>query len=329
MSTPVWPFTESPFDNGTKGSYKKMNIISADTDSKLFGQQAIPALLALFTYFNVFRLLYLAAYVKWKSKKAAYRSATEYVYQLLAQLSGDKIEEFDIRIQVIYRRGTPQYINLFPDLREPFQKGEIDERITALATLLSNIDVDPALALIKADILVFYNLIVAARNQQQAREGEVDTLSAELELERVNCARAMYYVLGGLMQHFKDNASQIADFFDLETLRGHISDVVDLIFEGPVNSGQVINVLNATVSQYIAGVTLRIKNTTTGPAIGGLFFYAANNAGDGWGGMGHQLNPGQEITFTLTAAEFKAFYNVQNQGPNLQNYEIEIILAEE
>jgi hypothetical protein len=326
MSTPTWPFTEIPFDNGTKGSYKKMNIISADTDSKLFGQQVIPAILALFIYFNVFRAAYLAAYVKWKSKKAAYRSATEYVYQLLAQLSGDKIEEFDIRIQVIYRRGTPQYINLFPDLREPFQKGEIDERITALATLLSNIDVDPALALIKADILVFYNLIVAARNQQQAREGEVDMLSAELELERINCARAMYYVLGGLMQHFKDNASQIADFFDLETLRGHISDVVDLIFEGPVNGNTIVNVLNPLIEQYVVGVTLRIKNTTAGPAIGGLFFYAADNATDGWTGLGQQLLPGQEATITLTAAQFRAFFNVQNQGPNLQSYEVEIII---
>jgi hypothetical protein len=326
MSTPVWPFTEIPFDNGTKGSYKKMNIISADTDSKLFGQQVIPAILALFIYFNVYRLSYLAAYVKWKSKKAAYRSTTENVYQLLAQLSGDKIEEFDIRIQVIYRRGTPQYINLFPDLREPFQKGEIEERITALATLLSNIDADPALATIKADIQIFYDLILAARNQQQAREGEVDALSAELELERVKCARAMYYVLGGLMQHFKDNASQIADFFDLETLRGHVSDVVDLLFEGPINGNTIVNVLNPLIEQYVVGVTLRIKNTTAGPAIGGLFFYAADNATDGWTGLGQQLNPGEEATITLTAAQFRAFFNVQNQGPNVQTYEVEIII---
>ena len=326
MSTPTWPFTENPFDNGTKGSYKKMNIISADTDSKLFGQQVIPAILALFIYFNVYRLSYLAAYVKWKSKKAAYRSATEYVYQLLAQLSGDKIEEFDIRIQVIYRRGTPQYINLFPDLREPFQKGEIDERITALATLLSNIDADPALATIKADIQLFYDLILAARNQQQAREGEVDTLSAELETERVSCSRAMYYVLGGLMQHFKDNASQIADFFDLETLRGHVTDVVDLLFEGPINGNTIVNVLNPLIEQYVAGVTLRIKNTTTGPAIGGLFFYAADSPTDGWTGLGQQLNPGEEATITLTAAQFRAFFNVQNPGPNVQTYDVEILI---
>jgi hypothetical protein len=42
MSTPVWHATENQFLNATEGSYKKMNIVSSDTDSKLYGQQANP-----------------------------------------------------------------------------------------------------------------------------------------------------------------------------------------------------------------------------------------------------------------------------------------------
>ncbi|MCG3165918.1 MAG: hypothetical protein POELPBGB_01693 [Bacteroidia bacterium] len=326
MSTPVFSFSENPFLNGTVNSYKKMNIISADTDSKLYGQQANPLIAPAFAYFNPYRALYSQKYIAWKSKLAAYHGATAYVYILLAQLSGDKIEEFDIKIQLVHRRETPRYIALMPDYRGPFQTGEIDERIAALATLIENIGSEAALAAVKADIIAFHTIIAGARNDQQALEGEANTKSAELEHERVACAQAMYAVLGMLMTVYNVDPSQIADYFDLETLRGHVSDVVDLLFDGPIGAGQIVNVLNPTVTQYEPGVTLRIKNTTSGPAIGGLYFYPADNATDGWTGLGYQLNPGEEITLTLNAAQFRAFFNVQNQGPNLQTYEVEIIL---
>jgi hypothetical protein len=99
----------------------------------------------------------------------------------------------------------------------------------------------------------------------------------------------------------------------------------DLIFEGPINGTQIVNVLNPDIEQYVLGVTLRIKNTTSGPVIGALFFYAADSATDSWSGLGQQLLPGQEATLTLTPAQFRAFFNVQNQGPNQQSYEIEIV----
>jgi len=327
METPIWPFTENQFVNATEGSYKKMNIVSADTDSKLYGAQANPAIQLLYAYLNPHRYGYLLKYVAWKSKMAAYHGKTATVYQLLADLSSIKIEEFDVKIQVVYRRGTEGYIKLMPNFRAPFQTGEIDERITALATLIESIGADPALAAVKADIVVFYNLINGARNEHQALEGQGNTLSAELELERVNCGNAMYYVLGGLMQVFSTNPSQIADFFDLETLRGHVADVIDLIFAGPVGSGQVINVLNPLVSQYIPGVTLRIKNTSTDPGVGQLFFYTAMTPTDGWTGIGQALSPGQEMTITISAAEFRAYFNVQNQSPNPQSFEVEIITS--
>lgn len=328
MSTPIFSFTENPFLNGTVNSYKKMNIISADTDSKLYGQQANPLIAPAFANFNPHRALYSQKYVAWKSKLAAYHGATAYVYILLAQLSGDKIEEFDIKIQLVHRRETPRYIALMPNYRGPFQTGEIDERITALATLIENIGSEAALAAVKADIIAFHTLLAGARNDQQALEGEANTKSAELEHERVACAQAMFAVLGMLMTVYNVDPSQIADYFDLETLRGHVNDIVDLLFTGSAGASQVINVLNPSVIQYTSGVTLRIKNTTTGPVIGGLFFYAADTATEAWNGLGQQLNPGEEAIITLTAAQFRAFFNVQNQGPNLQTYEVEIMLPE-
>ncbi len=327
MNTPTWSFTENPFDNGTKNSKKKMNIVSSDHDSKLHGQITNPLIAVLYSFFNPIRLAFLAKYTQWKSTIAAYRGATTNFEQLIAQLSSDKIEEFDIRIQVIFRRGTPQYEALLPDFRIPFQSGEYDERITALGTLSQNMNGIAVLAAIKADVDAFLLLLTNARDAQQGLEGLEQTLSEEVELARVTTANAMYYTLGGLMQIFSANSIQISDFYDLETLRGSIADTVDLIFDGPVNGGQIVNVLNPDVLQYIPGVTLRIKNTTTGPAIGPIYFYTANGPADGWTGLGQQLNPGEESTLVVDAAMFRPYFNVQNQGPNLQSYEVEIVVS--
>ncbi len=70
---------------------------------------------------------------------------------------------------------------------------------------------------------------------------------------------------------------------------------------------------------------MRLKNTTTTPAVGGLYYYGAMSAIDGWSGLGVSLNPGQETTFVLDAMNFRPFFNIQNQGPNDQTYEVEIL----
>lgn len=96
-------------------------------------------------------------------------------------------------------------------------------------------------------------------------------------------------------------------------------------FPGSVNGGQILNVFGPSNPEWAVGTTFKIKNTTTGPAIGGLNFYPANNPDDAPNGQGSTLLPGQEETHTLTAADFKAFLNIQNPGPNPQTYEITIL----
>lgn len=325
MSTQTWSPTENQFDNGTKNSKKKMNILSSDHDSKLHAQMSNPLIAVLFSFFNPIRLMYLAKYTQWKSTVAAYHGATIAFEQLIAQLSSTMIEDFDIRIQVVFKRGTAQYAALLPNFRGPFQTGEYDERITALGTLSQSLTGIVPLAAVKADVDAFLLQLTTARDTQQGLEGLKQTLSEEVELARVTIAQAMYYTLGGLMQIFSANSIQIVNYYDLETLRGSIADTADLIFDGIIGGGQIVNVLNPTVIQYVPGVTLRIKNTTVLSDGAPLLFYFANNPGDGWSGLGYQLTAGQETTVTVTVAEFLAYFNVQNQGPNQQSYEVEIV----
>jgi hypothetical protein len=318
MSTPVWPFTENPFDNGTKGSFKKMYIISINTANKLWGQQSNPELLPVHLVFAPVRQAYGNAYTAWKSKKAAYKGATAKVYKMLKELSARKAERFDALVRVVYPRRSSEYKKLFPARRNSFQKGAIDERISELAVLIMGMGDDPALASAKDEVIDFHNLLVDARNEQKALEGIVNTKSSELEHQRIICAQAMYAVLGDLMHIYRSNSSSIAHFFDLVTLRGAYPDDDDLEFEGFVNAMQVHNIVHDFSSEQL----FEMENLGTDT----LFFYTAGSAVEPYNGIGIVLNPGQKLTVTIAElGGYKQFLNVFNQSETQGSYRVTLV----
>ena len=92
-----------------------------------------------------------------------------------------------------------------------------------------------------------------------------------------------------------------------------------------INGGQVVNVFGPSNPRWVVDSTVKIKNITVGPSIGGGHFYPADSAVEGWNGMGTPILPGQEIIHTVTVAEFKAFMNGFVPGPNVQVFEVTIL----
>lgn len=142
---------------------------------------------------------------------------------------------------------------------------------------------------------------------------------------RIKAGNALYKLLVKYCNTGKDiwfgvDESKYNDYVITE-LSGGSSN----LFTGTAAGNTVVNVLNSSNSNYAVGKTLRLKNTTSGPAIGGLYFYCATTAAEGWNGLGVNLNPGDETTFILDAMNFRPFFNIQNQGPNDQTYEVEIL----
>ncbi len=96
-----------------------------------------------------------------------------------------------------------------------------------------------------------------------------------------------------------------------------------IVLTGTITSGQQLNILGPSNPEWRVGTTIKIKNTTTTPMIGGIAFFPANNPGDGYPGTGGSiLLTGQEEIHIITAADFKPYLNIQNQGPNSGTYEI-------
>jgi hypothetical protein len=92
-----------------------------------------------------------------------------------------------------------------------------------------------------------------------------------------------------------------------------------------INGMQVGNVFGPSNPRWAIGATVKIKNITQGPSIGGGHFYPGNTSTEAWDGTGTPILPGQEVIHTVTAGEFKAFMNGYVQGPNAQTFEITIL----
>lgn len=158
-----------------------------------------------------------------------------------------------------------------------------------------------------------------ARIAKKTATGNIKTLIKEIDA-------ILKTVLDMLIVQFKVTAP---DFFTGYKSARIIVDLghhhLPFILTGTVNGSQILNVINTSNTRWIPGITIKIKNTTTSGGITGMYFYLANTDAEPYSGHGSLLMPGQEEVHTLTAAEFKAFFNIQNLGADAGTFEVTIL----
>ena len=147
-----------------------------------------------------------AAYNAWIAARGTYKGKTQALEAKLADLSALRIKQWDIVIQGVFLEGTPEYTQLLPNGRGPFQQGAYDLRIAevkALQTRLSPFGgANPSLAALATTVGTFHTEMKALRDAQQGQESTVDVASTALEAQRVAGANLMYQNLGRLMEKF-------------------------------------------------------------------------------------------------------------------------------
>lgn len=153
--------------------------------------------------------------------------------------------------------------------------------------------------------------------------------------DKINANNLVYSNLISMFEDgqkiFRNNAS-LRDRFVFDTVLALISSGGGTTADtGDVNANTVDNIYDATDEDYEPGVTMKIKNTTpigsSASDIVTLGFYPAHNPGDGFPGGGStvQLTNEQEAELTITAADYKAYFNVQNFSMQAGSWEIRIL----
>ncbi len=315
METP-WNYEQNQFDNATKRSNALMLVLSSDHLSKLKAQPAEPEIVALAVRTEPLHQVFVQHYIGWKNAKAARKSGTFQVEQMLGELSGSKIKQWDIQIQGQHLEGTAQYMNLLPDRRGPFQTGAIEQRIDEVEALGVRLQGYPMLAATKADVDLFKNALLSARDQQQQDEHRIAFASTDVEKARKDVATIMYGNLGVLMDKYREMPERLATFWEVSLMQ-HGSSSRE--FAGQINAATTVQ-LTKTVGP---NAKLVLSNTGYTP----LYFCLAMLVDDPCTGT-VSLDPGQvlELDRADLGAANAAFLNVTNPSADTAgSYDVEVI----
>ncbi len=240
----AWIYLINTFMVCTENSYRLAVRISRKHDAAL--QAAAVGLDPFFvTMYNAYHELHVAlvaAYNAWISQGGTQESQTLNLNQLLRLLSSTKAEKWMTTVKGFYALGTVRFKELFPDLKKGYQNGSQEDRIATVEAFIIAIGSDPNLAALKAEVIIFRDLLKAALAAQKAGISTTNSKSTTLEKARKASAVGQYGDLGGLMQKFQDDPSNVGDYFDLVALR----DGGQVIFHHIVKKGTVYGVCKHT-----------------------------------------------------------------------------------
>lgn len=265
----LWSFVINMFLNATKTSYKKTLKLSNYHDSALQRAAASdPAFVPIYDRYHTPHENFKQKYNEWISAGGSQEGQTLNVKQQL-KLAKAKVGDWDIDIQVVYKKTTPRYKSIFPDGRKPFNRGGLDDKINAFDILSRNIGTDPALTAVKTDVDATYLLLDTARDSQEGAKADKKHGSGNVETARVAIMTLQYRNAAWVLDNFYDTrVSLCTTLIDLETLR----DKQQTHFTLTLGIGDTKPVL---VRTFVADDELRLKVDGDGPVV----FYLASTPG--------------------------------------------------
>lgn len=265
----MWSYTQNPFASLSKRSYKQFLIFSRDHRDKLKQRQFDPNIQPLYlrieTAFTQFEqdLINLGVQIN------NYRLHTRKFEDLILELSNKKIRNWDVQIQIQYDIDTPEYSQLFPNRRTPFQGGAYELRINALQILATTLQSYPSLAATMAEVQDFLNKINDARTAQQGQETNEQILRSRLEQDTAVLAKELHFVFASLLVVHYEEPNKIEDYYELKYLRTSIQSSSITTQEHTVFANNRVTLYSG---QLLDDDYLYFKNTGTVP----LFIFTSS-----------------------------------------------------
>jgi hypothetical protein len=287
-----WIFSTNIFLTVTEYSYFLAVEISTFHDNVLAAGVADADIKVLYDKFHPIHLALLSDYNNWKVQGDTQQGKSLSLRQLLSELSGTKIQDWDIQVQNIYKQNTPEYKILLPNHRIPFQTGTQTERIQTVKSLGTKLGSYASLATLKTDVDAFYTQLNDAFNNQKSNISGTKTQSSAVETSRVAMCVAQYANLGLLMDKYAGTPEKVANYFDLENIRktkqtvytGHIKPgVADTIAKHTFAAGDEVYLENTgttTLQFYLAATKDAMPGTKTYTLASGNATVAIGELGD-------------------------------------------------
>lgn len=219
MNELVWNFLINTFLVATKDSYRLALRIAKYHNDNLFVDIADPNILAQYTLFNPLYIILQDAYDLWHAKGGTQTGESVNLKLLLKELSGTKIPDWDIQIQVVYKSKTGDYKKLLPHHRTPFQSGAADERLSALNVLCTNLTGIVPLAGLLVEVTAFTANFKDVFDTQQKAIITTGSFSDSVEAARIKMCECMFGNLGRLIGFNQKTPKVIAKYFPIKYIQ--------------------------------------------------------------------------------------------------------------
>ncbi len=216
-----WIYVNNTFLTVTENSYRDCKKIGDYTLNVLNASAAEGAepFVGLRDALQPFVGNFSQQYADWKGKIGTQKSQTITLTENLAALAADRIDDWEFLTQQSFRKGTPQFNDLFPNGRSPFQSGSQEDRITAVQTFNDKLANYPELETLKTLVNLFYNNLKTSFDTQKGTKGSTKTESAAVEAARKAVCVELFATLAALIIHYKNTPEEATAFFDLQTIR--------------------------------------------------------------------------------------------------------------
>lgn len=298
----VVSFLINPFEVSMEQSYIKATIISAFTQAALAQQASDPAIGPLHTFYTPLHTALTTAYTAWKAQAGSAKGQTQSLKTLLQNLSSTVIDEWDFAVQQEYRKGTPTYLQIFPEGRAPFQSGKQEDRILAVGALADALGAEGSFPTLKQQVDTYYYQLSTTNAGQKGAKSDTGLHSEAVATAAEACAAGLFYVYGGLVQKYYTQPETIENYFDVSLIR----EKEQRAFTGTVPAGTTKSIAKRTLEP---DAQIRIVNS--GPTR--LRFFLAEEKNDE-PTTGVTILPGEDQTIPASQLGTGPYLGVMNEG---------------
>jgi hypothetical protein len=275
--TRAWKYIENQFSTATRDNFKKAMKLSNYHDAALQEAQTHdPILIPVYTRYHTVHENLRQKYNAWKAAGGTQKGKTAAIEQKLEALT-PIINNWDARIQTVYAKGSPRYIELFPNGHKPFSSGAIEARIDAFDSLSIAIgaDLNPIIMAVKTEVDAKFVELDQSHDTQSAAKSIKKADSSQVLIAVTNAMNMQYRDLGFVMDTFFDNLDGVANaLFDQQTLR----DLQQTEYNISVAHNQTKAILVNTFLEDDE-LELEVTCTDTVPASTQVSLYLATTAG--------------------------------------------------
>ena len=216
---PRWGYLRNPFDNATKGTFKRMAMMVRDHHDKLKSAAITdPYIDTLYTAFLPDYTAFNAAFRQTHIIESQRQILTMQLVSALNNLR-TQVEDWDIRISFLHRPNTPVYQLLFGGGRTSFYAGSYEYQLAAVKELSDKLANFADLADIKADVDAWLLNADTLRTQQQGEEGKLQKAQKEIERTRITLSKRMHWVFASLLVKYFDDPIEVENFYELKYLQ--------------------------------------------------------------------------------------------------------------